>query len=100
MADVKELVKQRKRLVKKAHALETAGKYDEAVTVHEELDGVLTVLDETRRAERVGRRRARIERNYGFVHGGFRPTNLEDIIPLMRAAVMIDLSYHPESYPS
>lgn len=100
MADVKQLVKTRKQLVRKAHALETAGKYDEAVAVHEELDGVLAVLDETRRAERVGRRRARIERNYGFVHGGFRPTNLDDIIPLMRAAVMIDVSYHPESYPS
>lgn len=100
MADVKELVKQRKRLTKKADALETAGKYDEAVAVHAELDGVFAALDEARRAERVGRRRARIARNYGFVHGGFPPTYIDDIVPLMRAAVLIDVSYHPDSYPS
>ena len=39
MADVKELLKQRKHLIKKAHTLETNGRYDDAVAVHEELDG-------------------------------------------------------------
>ena len=100
MADVKELLKQRKRLIKKAHTLETNGRYDDAVAVHDELDGVLVSLGEARRAERVGRRRARIERNYGFVHGGFRPSHIDDIVPLMRAAVLIDVAYHPDSYPS
>jgi len=100
VADVKELVKQRKRLAKKAHTLEINGMYDYAAVVHEELDGVLVALDEARRAERVGRRRARIARNYGFVHGGFPPTYIDDIVPLMRAAVLIDVSYHPDSYPS
>ena len=100
MADVKELLKQRKRLIKKAHTLETNGRYDDAVAVHDELDGVLVSLGEARRAGRVARRRARIERNYGFVHGGFQPTHIDDIVPLMRAAVLIDVSYHPDSYPS
>ena len=107
MADVKELLKRRKRLIKKAHTLETNGRYDDAVAVHQELDRVLAALDEARRAqrearraERVARRRARIERNYGFVHGGFQPTHIDDIVPLMRAAVLIDVSYHPDSYPS
>ena len=100
MADVKELLKQRKRLIKKAHTLETNGMYDYAAVVYEELDGVLAAVGEARRAERVARRRARIERNYGFVHGGFQPTHIDDIVPLMRAAVLIDVSYHPDSYPS
>ena len=100
MADVKELLKQRKHLIKKAHTLETNGRYDDAVAVHDELDGVLAAIGEARRAERVARRRARIERNYGFVHGGFQPTHIDDIVPLMRAAVLIDVSYHPDSYPS
>ena len=100
MAGVKELLKQRKRMIKKAHTLGTNGMYDYAAVVHEELDGVLAALGEARRAERVARRRARIERNYGFVHGGFQPTHIDDIVPLMRAAVLIDVSYHPDSYPS
>ena len=61
---------------------------------------MLVSLGEARRAERVARRRARIERNYGFVHGGFQPSHIDDIVPLMRAAVLIDVSYHPDSYPS
>ena len=100
MADAESIVKRRKRLGKRAHRLESDGRYEEAAVVHAELDGLAAELGEARRAERVGRRRARIERNYGFVHGGFRPTNLEDVIPLMRAAVLIDVSYHPDSYPS
>src|SRR5699024_8076670 len=100
VADVKVIVKQRKRLTKKADALETAGKYDEAVAVHAELDGVVAAQDEARRAHRVALGSARTERNYGFVHGGFQQTHIDDIVPLMRAAVLIDVSYHPDSYPS
>ena len=100
MGNADSLARQRYKLGKRAHRLEEEGRYDEAASVHAERDAIQAELDELRRLDRVGRRRARIRRNYGIVSGGLVLTAVEDVLPLLRAAVEIDRAYLPDSYPS
>lgn len=87
-------------LERRAHWCEKEGQYDEAAGLWEEADRTKSRLFEVKRADRVARRRARISRNYEVVSGGLVLTAVEDVLPLLRAAVEIDRAYLPDSYPS
>lgn len=85
---------------RRADELEAAGKHDEAAHYWAAFERVEAELWEVKRADRVARRRARIRRNYGIVSGGLVLTVVEDVLPLLRAAVEIDRAYNPASYPA
>ena len=85
---------------KRADELEAAGKHDEAALHWAAFERVEAELWEVKRADRVARRRARISRNYEIVSGGLVLTAVEDVLPLLRAAVEIDRAYLRDSYPS
>lgn len=100
MGDVSALRNRKRTLGRRADWMEREGRYGEAAGLWAEHAKVEARLSEVKRADRVARRRARISRNYEVVSGGIVLTAVEDVLPLLRAAVEIDVEYLPDSYPS